>query len=1465
MATIRLDVQVNNATAKAGIQEVEGELAKLIAAPATVNINVKGAQAAANTIAKISLEEEKTNRERIKQEGLTARALEKTTQEELKNARAAQQVATANQDAASTSNVFAIALGNIAARGFHMVISKITQGIREAVTTMKDVDTQLTNISKVSGITGKALSDMGERAYETASKYGVAADEYLSAVYTFQKAGLGESAEAMGELAVKTMLVGDTTADVASQFLISANAAWKYGGNMEKLNQLVDEADYINNNYATDLTKLSQGLPRVASVAAQAGMSAEETLAALGTITAVTQESGTKAATALRALILNIEGEVGDFVDETGESFSVTEESVKSMQGLMEKYAKAELDAARASGELINPMTAIKAIFEGMANSDLNDQELFTLLSGMGGKLRTNQLTALVQNYKLFDDMLGKIANSAGTADGEIELMMDSWERKTQVLKNTWTEFVADVVDSDEIKAAIDGLTQFIDTLDTLLFSSASEQTKNKYKDLYDEMQSLERNSSRLTAQEKERLAYLRDQTAELERQGNIQSEQEAKNWQLKHGRQLVGTNLDGTPLYADQAMYESLTAGWSQAGANFAVGNLNGSDYIAAMKKVVEANRDYYENLIKCKEAGVDLTDWQEKFVTDYEGVQKAAESSSVSLRENADGYWEIVDAQGNVVAWTDKYKTAEERAAEAAQKEADATAEAAKHQEELNNQNENTRDWANYQQEMAQAMAEYDASIADAQTSTSDLATGADAAAESTADIGTNAKSIDFADAIAQAQALADALAMGSSAAAGIHVNIGGGSGGGGGIPSRAKGTSNAEGGATLVNELGPELISENGKAYIANGGKPAIVNLSKGAIVLPANVTKDALNGGVFGGAIKAAAGGLGDRDGGGSTSPRYSEPTGPAAEAQRLREQAIRESTSWKCPKCGTVNPAGYTKCYKCGTKNPKTGGGNKPTGGGGGGKKKSKKEKAQEAAEKLTEKLKNLDKQAELALNRKQYDKAISIYKQAISLIKKQINVYKKAGYKEKSNEILDLRNMIFDYEAKIESAQKAKTQAQEEDLEGKTNETLSNLDSQASLARDEERWDDEADIYNQAMSLIDQQIEAYRAAGYDENSNEILDLKKRRKDYEKKLKDVAKAKEDAIKSQIVGDSDERLSNIGAQISLAESEKRYEDEKKLYEDAIGIIDQQISAYKAAGYDENSDEVLALRQKRKDYEDKLTDVTKAIIEGESGAVLDNLSRQASLARTEKRYKDEAALYEEAIAIVNRQIEAYKAAGYGENSDEILELRSNLIDLQEKRKSVEQSQWDDLLDALKSDIDAQSQAEQLAERQKALEEAQQALENVGNQRTVRVFNASTGQWEWVSDASSTKNAQGNLESAQKSYDEYIRSRALADMQKARDEGLAFDMGNLGPQVSASALARINSPEVLEYAKKLDAIYGGATFQDLVAVGTGTANGGDSHDTIYNFGSISMSEAEAQSTTVADLARRLSVLKIS
>ena len=79
--------------------------------------------------------------------------------------------------------VFGEAVANLASRAAWTVIRKVTQGIREAVTEMKNVDTQLTNISKITGKTGKELSAIGDTAYDTASKYGIAASTYLESVY----------------------------------------------------------------------------------------------------------------------------------------------------------------------------------------------------------------------------------------------------------------------------------------------------------------------------------------------------------------------------------------------------------------------------------------------------------------------------------------------------------------------------------------------------------------------------------------------------------------------------------------------------------------------------------------------------------------------------------------------------------------------------------------------------------------------------------------------------------------------------------------------------------------------------------------------------------------------------------------------------------------------------------------------------------------------------------------------------------------------------------------------------------------------------------------------------------------------------------------------------------------------------------------------------------------------------------
>lgn len=383
-----------------------------------------------------------------------------------------QELGTSAGTAAKQSKLLGDTLSMIKFTAIAAAIGGVTAAMKGALDAMKGVDTQLTNIQKVSNMTQVELDRLGDKAYSTASKYGVAAEEYLSAVYTFQKAGLGDSAEQLGELATKTMLVGDTTADVASKFLIATNAAFGLGGSMSALSTVVDEADYINNNYATSLDKLAAAMPIVASTSANLGMSVEQTMAVIGTITSITQETGTKAATAWRALAMNITGELGSIVDETGETIEVTQQSVESIADAMRIYGNDAVKAAQQTGQLINPMDAVISLAQAYRDGLLTDIELQNILMNVGGKLRTNQLTALVKDLasetSIYYDIMSNLPNAAGTADAEIGIMLSSWESKTEILKNTWTEFIQKTISTDAVKGVLDVATALLDFGDNL-------------------------------------------------------------------------------------------------------------------------------------------------------------------------------------------------------------------------------------------------------------------------------------------------------------------------------------------------------------------------------------------------------------------------------------------------------------------------------------------------------------------------------------------------------------------------------------------------------------------------------------------------------------------------------------------------------------------------------------------------------------------------------------------------------------------------------------------------------------------------------------------------------------------------------------------------------------------------------------------------------------------------------------
>lgn len=446
-------------TAVPDFSQLKGEIAKLQSSPVTLGVDTQQANVNIKTTAKNVA----TAQEAFQDAGKQAQQSSEKAAEKVRD------VGKAAKETSGFAGLMGDSFGRVAAKmALWQVMGNAIAGLKrsftEALETMKDVDDEMVTIRKVTGATTEELNRIEKQAYETASAYGVAADEYLNSVANFSRAGYGEQASALAELATKTQIVGDTDAKTAQQFLLSMDAAYKYQGRIEQLTKVLDGANEIDNNYATSIQAIAEGLGKVAPIAAQAHVGADELTAAIGTITAVTQRSGTEAATALRALFLNI---IGDTKTEIDEGVTWTTGEIAGLRDVIKLYAKDAYDAAQATGSVINPMKAIAGLSKSMKDGLLTEQQLMEMVSDIGGKLRTSQLLALIQNWDMYESMLGDYADAVGSADKEVENALDSWTRKTEILHNKWTEFISNLVETDTIKGALDGVIGLVELLDS--------------------------------------------------------------------------------------------------------------------------------------------------------------------------------------------------------------------------------------------------------------------------------------------------------------------------------------------------------------------------------------------------------------------------------------------------------------------------------------------------------------------------------------------------------------------------------------------------------------------------------------------------------------------------------------------------------------------------------------------------------------------------------------------------------------------------------------------------------------------------------------------------------------------------------------------------------------------------------------------------------------------------------------
>ena len=333
------------------------------------------------------------------------------------------------------------------------------KAFREALTTLKAVDTEMVNVQKVTDYSNTQMKELEENAYALASAYGRTADEITAMYTTFARAGfLGDQLDSMTELGTLLANIGDISQDTASKFLLAVDAAWKLNGSESELMTVMDGLNEITNKNAVDMEALTSGITVAGSVFAEAGESVQTFSALVGAGVAATQRSGSEISRGLRTIVMNIrqikgETEDGELID--GESIAKASNALREYAGI----------STMANGQLRESSAVLSDLAGKWDTLDTVAQS--AIAEALAGKRQANILTALMGNWDTVEKMMQDYADGAGSALRENEIYLDSWEAKSKQLTASWTEFVSHLVETDTIKGALDGVIGLVEFLDS--------------------------------------------------------------------------------------------------------------------------------------------------------------------------------------------------------------------------------------------------------------------------------------------------------------------------------------------------------------------------------------------------------------------------------------------------------------------------------------------------------------------------------------------------------------------------------------------------------------------------------------------------------------------------------------------------------------------------------------------------------------------------------------------------------------------------------------------------------------------------------------------------------------------------------------------------------------------------------------------------------------------------------------
>lgn len=343
--------------------------------------------------------------------------------------------------------------------GMAFGVNDIFRYIGEGVNIIRDLDEAMTEVRKVSDATEASYARFQKTVASTAKEIASTNKEFLNSSADFLRLGYSlEQAEDLAKNATLFVNVGDgVDVQEATEDMITAMKAFDIQA--EDSIKIVDDYNQIGNMYALSATDIGEAMKRSASALEVGNNSFEESIGLITAMNEIVQNSE-NTGNSLKVLSLRLRGakaeleSMGEDTDGVCESTSKLREQIKALSGV---DIMLDDNTFKSTAQQVKELGAV---FE-----NLSDTSQAALLEIIAGKSRSNNIAALLKNYKQIDNVVNDLSDAEGSALRENEAIVDSINGRIKILSATAEEFWQTIIDKDAVKNTVTLATNLLDIL----------------------------------------------------------------------------------------------------------------------------------------------------------------------------------------------------------------------------------------------------------------------------------------------------------------------------------------------------------------------------------------------------------------------------------------------------------------------------------------------------------------------------------------------------------------------------------------------------------------------------------------------------------------------------------------------------------------------------------------------------------------------------------------------------------------------------------------------------------------------------------------------------------------------------------------------------------------------------------------------------------------------------------------